>query len=162
MKKVALSKRAYLVSACLLGINCRYDGVSAFHPLIRAYLKNKTVLLICPEKLGGLSTPRPPVQIVGKNINSIYDGNAVWHKKARLLSGKGENLTPYFLTGCKLADSVVGKIQVNKAFLKARSPSCGCGWVYNRSLTTGKTYLVKGDGVFTALLKLRKISIKAS
>lgn len=154
-------KKTYLVSACLLGIHCRYDGLSAFNSQIKNYLKNKSVLLTCPEKLGGLSTPRPPVQIIGRNSNKGYDGKSVWQKKARLLSEKGKDLTLYFLAGCRLVDKLLKNTQVKKAFLKARSPSCGCGWVYNRNSSTGKTYLVKGDGVLATLLKCRKILIKS-
>ena len=154
-------EKVYLVSACLLGINCRYDGNTAFISRIKSYLKNKSVLLICPEKLGGLSTPRLPVQIVGKESGKKYDGKSVWQKKARLLSERGQDLTPYFLTGCRLADKLLKKIRVKKAFLKARSPSCGCGKVYNRNVSTGQIYMVKGDGVLTALLKQRKIPIKS-
>ncbi|MBI4834507.1 MAG: DUF523 domain-containing protein [Planctomycetes bacterium] len=153
--------RYYLVSACLAGINSRYDGSSVLNRFLYRRLKDKPLLIVCPELSGGLPVPRPPVQITGKNSANTYSGKSVWENKARLTSVKGKDFTKAFLKGCKRINKLLKVVKIKSAFIKARSPSCGNGFVYNRNLKTGKVELVKGDGVFTHMLKKRKIPVKA-
>jgi uncharacterized protein YbbK (DUF523 family) len=166
--------RYYLVSACLAGINSRYDGSSALNRSLYSRFKNKPLLIVCPEVSGGLSVPRLPVQIThaptfvgtgrssaAKNNAKSCDGKSVWENKARLTSAKGKDFTGAFLKGCKRIECVLKAVKIKAAFLKARSPSCGSGFVYNRNTKTGAVKLAKGDGVFAHMLKKRKIQVKS-
>lgn len=131
-----------LISACLLGLACRYDGNSKPCPKALALAKDPHIQLIpfCPECYGGLPTPRPPAeQQQGKVLNAAgADVTAQYQKGAR------EALRLCQITGCK------------KAVLKARSPSCGCGKIYDGSFT--KT-LVAGNGITADLLLQNGIEV---
>ena len=122
-----------LVSACLLGTPCRYDGKSKADARVLALAESRAMIPVCPEQLGGLPTPRPPAERRGGQIVAL-DGADVTDAFAR---GAEETLRLARLFGCQ------------RAILKARSPSCGRGRIYNGSFT-GK--LVSGDGVAAALL----------
>lgn len=170
----------YLLSACLAGVKCRYDGAilrgKSFLParggsevahqghLKRQLLQGKSFLLVCPEKLGGLPIPHPPAQIVSNNpkIRLKCGGNDVWKNRARVLTQSGKDFTNFFKKGARQVKCLVQLLNIKTAYLKSRSPSCGCGCVYNRHPLIKKPVLVKGDGVLTALLKkcgVRVISI---
>ncbi len=144
-----MKKRPILVSACLAGIKCRYNGGDAFSFKIVKFLKNHSIIIVCPELLSGLPIPRTPCQIVGG------DGNDVLNHKAKVLGQDGRDYTQEFIHGAKLALAIALKNKIFQAYLKQKSPSCGCGFIYK-----GKQ-LVKGDGVFTALLKRNKIKTNA-
>ena len=122
-----------LVSACLLGTPCRYDGKSKADARVLALAESRAMIPVCPEQLGGLPTPRPPAERRGEQIVAL-DGADVSDAFAR---GAEETLRLARLFGCQ------------RAILKARSPSCGRGRIYDGSFT-GK--LVSGDGVAAALL----------
>ena len=117
-----------LVSACLLGVACRYDGRGQAIPRLNELLAACEVIPVCPEQLGGLPTPRTPSERVGEKVLA-RDGTDVTCAFAR---GAAEALRLARLTGARLA------------LLKARSPSCGSGEVYDGSFT-GRT--VPGNGV---------------
>ncbi len=117
-----------LVSACLLGVACRYDGKGQAIPRLNELLAACEVIPVCPEQLGGLPTPRTPSERVGEKVLA-RDGTDVTCAFAR---GAAEALRLARLTGARLA------------LLKARSPSCGSGEIYDGSFT-GRT--VPGDGV---------------
>ncbi|SHJ11990.1 DUF523 domain-containing protein [Lutispora thermophila] len=124
-----------LVSACLLGINTRYDGGSCFNKKIEALLSDHNPIPICPEQLGGLSTPRLPSEIqqgsdMVKNI-------------------KGEDVTINFHKGAQEALKIALLNNCKYAILKSKSPSCGYGFIYDGTFT-GK--LIPGNGVFAQLL----------
>ncbi|MCD6215362.1 MAG: DUF523 domain-containing protein [Candidatus Desulfofervidus sp.] len=129
-----------LVSACLVGIKCRYDGTNAFCNELMDFLKDKNYLPVCPEQLGGLPTPRVPAVIVGG------DGFDVQKLKARVINEAQKDVTFNFLQGAKKTLELAKLFMVEKCYLKEKSPSCGVKWVYK------KEGLSCGFGVTAALL----------
>lgn len=129
-----------LVSACLLGTPCRYDGKSKRHPLIDALSEKHDLVPVCPEVLGGLPTPRTPSERVGE----------------RVVMQDGRDVTENYREGARLALESAKREGCTLSVLKARSPSCGCGEIYDGTFT--KT-LVAGDGVTAALLKENGIRV---
>ena len=129
-----------LVSACLLGVCCRYDGQSKACPAALELLKHHELIPICPEQLGGLPTPRPPAEIQGNRVinRERTDVTAQYQK------GAEETTRLYQVLGCDCA------------VLKARSPSCGCGEVYDGSFSGT---LVPGDGITAQALKRRGVRV---
>jgi len=110
-----------LVSACLLGHACRYDGRDNASPALLAVLADRAVVPVCPEAGAGLGTPRPPVQLRGG------DGGAVLNGLARLTEVEtGADRTGAFLEGARLAVAAARTHGATVAVLKERSPSCGC------------------------------------
>lgn len=128
------------VSACLAGINCRYDGKSKSNERVIKLIKEGKAILICPEQLGGLPTPREPCEIV----DGIF------------LTKKGADLSDNFIRGAKEALKIVQMYGCDEIILKSNSPSCGCGKIYDGTFS-GK--LISGDGVFTKLLKENGIKV---
>ena len=129
-----------LVSACLLGCACRYDGKSKPHPAVAALCEKHTLIPVCPEIYGGLPTPRPASEIVGD----------------RVLNGTGADVTAAYLHGAKEALRLAKQFGCTVAVLKAKSPSCGKGKVYDGSFTRT---LTDGDGVTAALLMKNGIKV---
>jgi uncharacterized protein YbbK (DUF523 family) len=128
------------VSACLLGENCKYNGGNNYSEKVKNYIEGHEVIPICPEVLGGLSTPREPAEI---------DCGIVKNKD-------GTSVDAQFRKGAELALDIVIKNQVELVILQSRSPSCGVNTIYDGSFT-GK--IIPGQGVFAELLK--KNNIKA-
>ncbi len=122
-----------LVSACLAGIPCRYDGRANTVADIARWHAQGLVLAVCPEVLGGLPTPRIPCELRSKGV---FDKN-------------GTDRTEAFLKGAEKALDLALQAGVRTAVLKARSPSCGKGFVYDGTFSHT---LCKGDGVFAGLL----------
>jgi uncharacterized protein YbbK (DUF523 family) len=122
-----------LVSACLLGVPCRYDGQSKLFPAVAAQLKDHQLVPICPEQLGGLTTPRPACE--------IQDG--------RLRTREGEDKTAAFRMGAEEALRLFHLLDCEAAILKARSPSCGKGQVYDGTFTGT---LKEGNGILAQRL----------
>ncbi len=129
-----------LVSACLLGLCCRYDSSAQANERVLALAKSRPIIPACPEQLGGLPTPRLPAERAGTRVVS-RDGTDVTEAFSR---GAEETLRLARLFGCR------------GAVLKSNSPSCGCGQIYDGSFT-GK--LVPGDGVTAALLKENGVDV---
>ena len=129
-----------LISACLLGVSCRYDGASKTHPLAEQLLKEHTLIPACPEQLGGLATPRPPAERQGEIVRT-REGTDVTERYRR---GAEEVLRLCRLYGCEAA------------ILKERSPSCGCGQIYDGSFTGT---LIAGDGITAQLLRVNGIPV---
>ena len=130
-----------LVSACLAGVKCRYDGNAKPDRKIMEMVKSGKAIPVCPEQLGGLPTPRPATELINGRAFTC-DGRDV---TVALRKGAAEALKIAKLSGCK------------EAVLKAKSPSCGSGEIYDGSFS-GK--LVKGDGITAALLKKNGIKVK--
>ncbi len=142
-----------LVSSCLLGEPCRYDARARPDVGLEAELRAQGVqpLARCAELLGGLPTPRPPAEIVGGEGADVLDGTA------RVLTDDGTDVTPAFIAGAvAIADEAVA-LGVRRAILQARSPSCGCGLIYDG---THRGRIAQGDGVTTAALTERGISVE--
>ena len=129
-----------LVSACLLGVCCRYDGQSKACPAALELLKHHELIPICPEQLGGLPTPRPPAEIQGN----------------RVISREGVDVTTQYLQGAEEAARLYRLLHCDCAVLKARSPSCGCGEIYDGSFSGA---LVPGDGITAQALKRRGVRV---
>lgn len=142
--------RAILVSACLAGKACRYDATGALDDEVLRLVAEGRALLVCPEVDGGLGTPRPPAEIVGGDGNDVLNGDA------RVVTSEGADVTEAYIAGAHHAFDRAQKAGVTEAILKARSPSCGCGEIYDG--TNSRTLQV-GDGVTAALLKRHGVAV---
>lgn len=111
--------RVYLVSSCLVGLCTRYDGQLKQSAECMARLNNIVWLPVCPEQLGGLPTPREAADITGG------DGKDVLTGKARVTTKSGVDLTEKFIHGANQVLLIAQSQNINRAFLKSRSPSCG-------------------------------------
>ncbi len=123
-----------LVSACLLGECCKYNGGSNYNPAVVRFLEGKEVIPVCPEVLAGLGIPRTPIEIVD---GVLRDKNGNNMEKA-LLSGVEQTL-----------DAIKGE-KIDCAVLQSRSPTCGVNQIYDGSFTG---QLIKGSGVLAQALK---------
>ena len=121
-------KPRLLVSACLLGIECRYDGKGQALDGLQRLMERFELIPICPEQLGGLPTPRTPSE----------------RRDGRVVTAKGEDVTDAFQRGASQACHLARLTGARLALLKARSPSCGSGMIYDGSFS-GRT--VPGNGV---------------
>ena len=133
-----------LVSACLAGINCAWDGKNRLNKEIKRLVDNKLAIPLCPEVLGGRDIPRTKAEIKSGSGEDVLDG------KAKVFDENGKDLTDEFLKGAYLVLLDAKKHSIKKAVLKSKSPSCGVGSVYDGSFSGN---LVRGDGVSAALLK---------
>lgn len=129
-----------IVSACLAGVKCRYNGESFTCTHVVDLVRKGLAIPLCPEQLGGLPTPRENAEQTGEKVYTI----------------SGIDLTQAFQKGAEEAFQIAMLCGSKKAILKSRSPSCGSGLIYNGKFS-GK--LVKGDGVFTKLLKANHIEV---
>jgi uncharacterized protein YbbK (DUF523 family) len=139
-----------LVSACLLGVKCRYDGTSAQEEKLLRLAEKEQLVVVCPEQLGGLPTPREPAWIVGGDGSDVLEG------RAKVVSRDGVDVTESFRRGAEEALRVAKLFGAKEAILKARSPSCGCGTIREPS---SFDKLKEGDGVTAALLKKNDIRV---
>ena len=139
-----------LVSACLLGQKVKYNGESNDHPLLMEYAARGQFLPICSECLGQLPIPRPPMEIQQGPGADVLAG------KARVKNTRQEDFTPAFLQGAQLVLKTVQQQGIRAAILKANSPSCGAGWIYDGSFSRTK---IPGDGVMAALLRAHGIRL---
>ncbi|MFF0431383.1 DUF523 domain-containing protein [Streptomyces sp. NPDC004327] len=139
-----------LVSACLRGIPCRYDGRAKPSPALDALLAGRTAVPFCPEQAGGLDTPRRPAELVGGDGHEVLDGTA------RVVDDEGTDVTAAFVDGARRALAAAREAGCGEAVLMPRSPSCGRGQVYDGTFGGG---LVTGDGVTAALLGRHGIAV---
>ena len=129
-----------IVSACLAGFPCRYDGKKAINTAVQQLVKEGKAIPVCPEQLGGLPTPRLPAEMkAGKVINS--DGNDV---------------TEAFEKGAAVVVEIAKQYGCTDALLKARSPSCGKGRIYDGSFSG---ILIEGNGKTADLLMRNGITV---
>ena len=140
-----------IVSACLLGIKCRWDGKVKPCPKILELAKKEKLIPVCPEQLGGLSTPRIAQEVQSCSGEDVLDG------KGKVLNRKGEDVTLNFITGAEEVLKIARLFNIKEFIGKSKSPSCGCGIIYDGSFSGN---LTKGNGVTTALLKRNGIKIK--
>ena len=139
-----------IISACLLGVPCRYDGGHSRNETAMQHKETYQLIPVCPEEAGGLPTPRPPAEIVGGDGNDVLDG------KAKVMTADGVDVTEAYLQGAHHALAVAQTHAATHVILKARSPSCGCGDIYHGTFSGT---LTSGDGVTTALLKRHGITV---
>lgn len=129
-----------LVSACLLGVSCRYDGKSKPHPAVLALQGQHQLIPVCGEIFGGLPTPRIPAERVG----------------GRVLTEDGRDVTQEYHRGAEEVLALARRLDCKAALLKERSPSCGTGEIYDGSFTRT---LTAGDGVTAELLRASGIAV---
>ena len=134
------NKEKILVSSCLLGLNCKYNGGNNYSKEIDEYLKDYEVIPICPEIMGGLPTPRIASERLGDKV----------------ITKDGKDVTEQYKKGAEECLYLAQKYDVKKALLKLRSPSCGIGKIYDGTFTHT---LVDGNGVAAELLKNNGIEI---
>lgn len=139
-----------LVSACLAGRRCRFDGSANPDDEVASLVAEGRAVLVCPEVDGGLGTPRPPAEIQGG------DGHDVLAGRARVVTGEGRDVTAEYVKGAERALRAAEEAGASVAILKSRSPSCGCGAIYDGSFTRTKR---AGDGVTAALLRESGIDV---
>ncbi|KRQ87350.1 hypothetical protein ABG79_00688 [Caloramator mitchellensis] len=132
-----------LVSACLCGVNCKYDGNNNLNEYIYELLKQGKLVPVCPEQLGGMSTPRHPSEIVGGSAKDVLEG------KAKVINKKGEDVTRFFVKGAYETLNIARTFNCKAAILKAKSPSCGSGKIYDG---TFEGRLIDGNGITSELL----------
>jgi uncharacterized protein YbbK (DUF523 family) len=147
-------KNAYvsmkLVSACLIGVCCNFEGKNWFNPELFEEFKKGGLFPVCPEVLGGLPVPRVPAEIEGG------DGLGVLEGKAKVVNMNGVDVTRQFLDGAREALKIARAVDAKEALLTEKSPSCGCGMIFDGTFSDK---LVEGDGVTAALLKKHGIKV---
>ena len=129
-----------MVSACLLGENCKYSGGNNRDERVLAFLKGHEVIPVCPEVMGGLPTPRQPAEIVhGEVINR-----------------EGVSVDDEYRLGAKVALDIAMREKIDLAILQSRSPSCGVKQIYDGTFSRRK---IDGQGLLARALKERGISL---
>jgi uncharacterized protein YbbK (DUF523 family) len=136
-----------LVSACLLDLSTRYDGGSCRRDRIIELAGERMLVPVCPEQLGGLPTPRPPVEIRGG------DGGDVLQGRASVVSTQGRDVTTCFRAGAERTLQIAGLCGACEAWLKEGSPSCGVDSITRADART------PGSGVTAALLRAKGIRV---
>ena len=129
-----------LVSACLLGKNCKYNGGNNLNQRVLDFIEGHEVIGVCPEQLGGLSTPRLPAEIV----------------EGVVTNKEGVSVDAEFRKGAQEALAAALENKVDLAILQSRSPSCGVKEIYDGSFSGKK---IKGQGVFAKLLSAHGIKV---
>jgi uncharacterized protein YbbK (DUF523 family) len=121
-------------------VECRYNGRDSYNEKVAALLKTEVLIPACPEQLGGLPTPREPVEL----------------KEGRAITKSGNDVTENLLKGAMQVLKLAKLFNVKEAILKQGSPSCGCGRLYDGSFSEK---IIKGDGITTILLKKNGIRV---
>lgn len=129
-----------LVSACLLGENCKYNGSNNYNKKVIEFIRGHEVIAVCPEVSGGLNVPRKPAEIV--------DG--------MIMTEDGISVSREFREGASLALRQALDEKIDMAILQSRSPSCGVNQIYDGTFS-GK--LIEGQGVFAEMLKTAGIKV---
>ena len=129
-----------LISACLVGDKCKYDGHTNYSPLIKELLEKYELVPFCPEVEGGLPTPRKPSERKGDKV----------------INNAGKDVTKNFQLGAEKALNICKYLNIKIAILKEKSPSCGVNQIHDGNFT-GK--LIKGEGITTELLRKNGITV---
>ena len=133
-----------LISACLVGMNCKYNGKNNYNEKALELVKSGQAIPICPEQLGGLSTPRNPSEI--KIINN----------KKHVIDNKNNDVTEAFEKGANEVLNLAKKLNIKKVVIQSRSPSCGVEKIYSGEFD-GK--LIDGNGILAQLLIENNIEV---
>ena len=123
-----------MVSGCLLGENCKYNGRNNYSEKVAEFIKGHEVVSVCPECLGGLPVPRVPAEIVNGMV----------------INKEGENVDIQFRKGAEIALEIARKESIDLAILQSRSPSCGVKQIYDGTFSKN---IIDGQGIFAKLLK---------
>lgn len=135
-----MSKPRMLVSACLLGVNCRYNGTGGRLERLSDLMELAELVPVCPEILGGLPTPRPPAE----------------RQNCKVINCEGGDVTQAYLRGAQESLHLARTFDAKIALMKERSPSCGAGEIYDGSFTHTR---IPGDGTASELLKANNIEV---
>ena len=130
----------YVVSACLLGDTCKYNGGNNYNEKVCKFLNDKKYIKVCPECLGELGIPRLPSEIIGDKV----------------VNSSNVDVTLNYKKGAEETLKICQNENINCAIMKSRSPSCGCGQVYDGTFSKK---LVDGDGITVRLLKKHGIKV---
>ena len=139
-----------IVSSCLAGMKTVVDVTDNLNKEIRQMVARGEAIPVCPEQLGGLPTPRDMQEIQGGT------GREVWEGTAMVITITGKDTTENFKRGARETLRLAQLVNAKKAILRAGSPSCGCGYIYDGTFTDTKR---EGDGVTAFLLKENGISV---
>lgn len=131
-----------IVSSCLVGMTCRYDGKVKSYPGVQSYLKDKNFIAVCPEQMGGLATPRDPAEIQS-------------FMPLKIVSNQGLDVTAFFERGVHDIVKLMENYDIELAILKSLSPSCGSQMIYDGSF---KRKRIEGEGIFCK--QLRALNVK--
>ncbi|MEE6449372.1 DUF523 domain-containing protein [Gottfriedia acidiceleris] len=132
-----------LVSSCLAGLEVRYNGTHCLNNKISKLVEENKAITICPELLGGFSTPREPAEIIGGNGEDVLDG------KAKVVDKSGKDVTLLYIRGAYATLEKAKEMKATVVVLKENSPSCGSSKIYNGDFIGKK---IDGMGVTSALL----------
>lgn len=147
-----MARPPLLVSACLAGVPCRYDGAALPDDELVALVAAGAAVAVCPEVAAGLPTPRDAVEIVGGDGHDVLDG------RARVVAASGADCTEAFRVGAEHVVARAAELGATDAFLQARSPSCGAGLIHDGAFA-GR--LVTGDGVLAAALQRAGVRVES-
>lgn len=139
-----------LVSSCLAGLEVRYNGTHCLNNKIHQLVEENKAITVCPELLGGFSTPREPAEIVGGDGEDVLDG------KAKVIDKSGKDVTELFIKGAYVTLERAKEMNATIVVLKENSPSCGCSTIYNGEFSGKK---IVGMGVTSALLKRNGLQV---
>lgn len=138
-----MSKK-YIVSACLLGVKCRYDGTDSKSESVVKLFLTGNAMAVCPEILGGQETPREPAELVTLNSERV------------VLDKSNRDLTAEFEIGARAALSIARIFSADTAILKSNSPSCGCRKIYDGNFSGN---LIDGEGITADLFRRNGIKV---
>lgn len=137
----------FLISACLVGIKCRFDGKDRKDKKMKKLMEKGVGIVVCPETLGGLTLPRPEAEI------TCGGGEDVLLGKSRVINKKENDVTPQMVKGAIRTVKIAQRFNIKTAFMKEKSPSCGSEKIHRN----GK--IVWGEGVTAALLRKKGIQV---
>lgn len=133
------------ISSCLCGINCKYNGENNLNPIFLEMLNKGEAVPICPEQLGGLSTPRVPAE-----IQKDKEG------KIQVITKNNTNVTKEYFLGAERALKILKALEIDTVILKSKSPSCGYGKIYDGTFSKN---LIEGNGITVDLLLKNNIKV---
>ena len=140
----------YLISACLCGVNCKYNGKNNLNKHCLDLFKSGKAILVCPEQLGGLTTPRKPSEIQGESCEIINN------KVGKIINNLGDDVTYQFIKGAEETLNIAKEAGVKIAILKEGSPSCGKNNVYDGTFSGRK---IEGEGITSFMLRNNGIRV---
>jgi len=139
------------LSSCMTGERCRYNATDTYNPSILKNIADNHIA-VCPEILAGFGIPRAACEIFGGSGEDVLKGTA------RIMDKNGSDITEAMILGAEKALQICLENDINKAYLQSKSPTCGCGEIYDGNFTNT---LKPGNGIFTALLKNHGIEVVA-
>ena len=137
------------VSSCIAGVKCRYNATDDYKPSLMNDIADNFIA-VCPEILAGFDIPRTACEIVGGSGEDVLKGTA------RIIDKKGTDIAGIMISGAEKALQICLESSITKAYLKSKSPTCGCGKIYDGSFSNT---LKSGNGIFSALLKQYGIEV---